>query len=84
MSPNELNGLLTRKPFQTLTLHLSNGTKYEVRHPELAIAGLSIVWLHVPAVAAYALGQRNVVVSLRHIVEVELGQPASSGNGVMS
>jgi hypothetical protein len=81
MSPNDLNSLLTRKPFQILTMHLSNGTKYEVRHPELAVVGMSIVWLHVPAIAAVALGQRNVVVSLRHIVEVEVGRSLPSGNG---
>jgi hypothetical protein len=82
MAPNDFNKLLARKPFRAVTLHLSNGKKYEVRHPELAAVGLSVVLLSVPVNTAMAfLGHREVVVSLRHIVEIEVSGPPASQNG---
>jgi hypothetical protein len=82
MAPNDLNKLLARQPFRKLVLHLTNGTKYDIRHPDIASVGLSVVWLLVPVdPMTAALGYREVVVSLRHIVEVEVTGTPAMNNG---
>jgi hypothetical protein len=35
MTTEQLDALHHAKPFQPFTIHLADGTKYEVRHPEL-------------------------------------------------
>jgi hypothetical protein len=77
--------MLSRKPFRPLVLSISNGKKYEIRHPELAQVGLSLVWFDMPNTGPIPLGTREVAVALRHIVEVEVGSAGStSGNGAAS
>jgi hypothetical protein len=84
MAPNDFNKLLSRVPFRHLILHLSNGKRYEIRHPELAVVGLSVVWLHFSAATKQFLGERRIVVSLRHIVEIEFESHSPSGNGAIT
>jgi hypothetical protein len=60
-------------------LRLSDGTSYEVSHPELAFVARSIVMLHLPA-PQYppALGHRREIIVLNHIVRIEFIEQAGS------
>ena len=43
MRPDDIRRLLHTRPFQPFRIHLSDGKAFEVRHPELAMVGRSIV-----------------------------------------
>jgi hypothetical protein len=78
MKPEELIELLEERPFMPLRLHMSNGRIHEVRHPEMAIVGESMVALGVPQEGSEY--PRIRLVSLPHINEVEqveMGRQAS-------
>ncbi len=72
MRPEDIRDFLRRKPFQPFRLTLTDGRTYEVRHPELAMVGRSIVAIGVPAKGEPDLVfDRLVMVSLLHIMQVE-------------
>jgi hypothetical protein len=70
MQPESLIELLEERPFVPLRLHLSDGRKHEIRHPEMAVVSDDIVAVGSPR-------SQNVPVSditycsAGHIVEVE-------------
>ncbi len=43
MRPDDILRLLHTQPFQPFRLHLSDGKAFDIRHPELAMVGRSIV-----------------------------------------
>ena len=72
MSQNDLRALLLGKPFLPFRLHLSDGTTYDIRHPDLAQPTQATLLLLIPgADPSSSLWQRPQVISLRHIVRVE-------------
>ena len=76
MRPDESQELLRRRPFQPLRLHLTDGTIYEIRHPELAAVGRSIAIIQLPAAGyPFALAQQRVIIALIHIVYIDFLQP---------
>jgi hypothetical protein len=76
---------LTRHPFRPFRVVLSDGTGYEVRHPELCMLGEhGTAIIGVPAAAATGLPQysRYFVIDTSHINRLEpLDLSAASGNG---
>jgi hypothetical protein len=48
MTPYDVLKLLRERPFRPFRVHLSDGTSYEVRHPELAVVGTSTVFIGIP------------------------------------
>ena len=47
MRPNELLTLLNQRPFEPMRLHISSGETVDIRHPEMAIVGRSLVFVAV-------------------------------------
>src|SRR5207249_7839013 len=43
MTPNEILAELRRRPFEAFRLHLSDGSSYDVRSPELCMVGINSV-----------------------------------------
>jgi hypothetical protein len=41
MPPQDLLQALRKRPFEPFSIHGSDGTLYEVRHPELVLVGLA-------------------------------------------
>jgi hypothetical protein len=79
MRPEEFLRLLRQGPFLSFRLHLSTGMTFEVRHPELASLERTTVWLSLPAVLRpRRIAEREVVVSLLHIVWVEFIDPTAT------
>ncbi len=77
MRPEEFLRLLRQGPFLPFRLHLSTGMTFEVRHPELAALERTTVRLSLPAVQQpKPVAERDVVVSLLHIVWIEFLEPA--------
>ncbi len=84
MSPADLLQALRKRPFEPFRIEVSDGTAYEVRHPEVALVGLGSVVIGIPPLGATQLPyERYETVSLRHIVKlIPLTQAVGgSGNG---
>ncbi len=72
MRPEDILRLLRAKPFEPFRISLSDGTEYEVRHPELAIVGRSTVVVGVPGPEGTAGPvERMVNCALIHITRTE-------------
>ncbi len=71
--------LLRRKPFEPFRLHLTNRTSQEIRHPELALLGFSVVWLHFPAKdSPIPVAESRLIVDLGQIVCINFLPPQAS------
>lgn len=71
MSASELLSVLRAKPFRPLRLCMSDGTVYEVRHPDLVIVALGTAVVGYPSQDYPGAAARYDIVSLRHIVRIE-------------
>jgi hypothetical protein len=72
MRPNDLHEWLRNRPFQPFRLVLSNGTVYEVRHPDLVLVGRSTLTIGTPAPEfPEPTYDRLVTVALVHINQIE-------------
>jgi hypothetical protein len=71
MTANDLLEALRRRPFEPFRLHVSDGTVYEVRHPELVMVGLASALIAVPPPGQEQLPyERYEIVDLRHVVRL--------------
>jgi hypothetical protein len=72
MNPETLLDYIRRRPFQPFRLHLTDGTTYEVRHPELVIVTRREAHVGVQQNGAHLpLADRVHIVSLLHITHLE-------------
>ncbi len=72
MRPEDILTFLRARPFEPFRIHLSDGSEFEIRHPELAIVERSKVIVGVPG----PLGpdgpvERSVFCALIHITRAE-------------
>lgn len=85
MSHEDLLNHLRERPFRPFRLVLTEGTVYEVRHPELFMLGKRSVVIGVPSHPTETVYDRTAMVDLFHIVRLEpLESPTAagqSGNG---
>jgi len=68
---DELISLVRTRPFQPLRIHLSDGTVYDIRHPDQIIVLRGRVDIGVGADAETGAAERVEHVSLLHVVRVE-------------
>ena len=72
MRLEEVQQLLQARPFRPFRLHLSNGRSHEVRHPELAVAGRTTMFIGKPAPDLPEPAYDDfAIVTLLHINDVE-------------
>jgi hypothetical protein len=72
MAPEELTAVRRRRPFVPFRLTLTEGSAYEVHHPELCMAGKrSAVIGLAPGDDPDRLFDRTVTVDLLHVVKLE-------------
>jgi hypothetical protein len=83
MSPNDLVEDLRQKPFEPFRLYVTDGSIYEVRHPELCLVGVASVILGLNNDPNSTVFERTVRIDCRHIVKSEpiKQTPAVGGNG---
>ncbi|MBI2480726.1 MAG: hypothetical protein HYV60_19495 [Planctomycetia bacterium] len=70
MSYETLKELLDRRPFEPFEIRLSNGEKYDVRHPEMALLLKSRI------IIGDAQNDRMTICGLLHINSIETLQSA--------
>jgi hypothetical protein len=78
MHPEDLNQLLTARPFVPFRLHLDDGRTFEVRHPDLLWVGRRMALLLVLELGQDRILERSIHLSLLHIVSAELVAEAAS------
>ena len=72
MRPEDVLQLLRRRPFEPFRIHVSDGSTFEVRHPELAIVERSKVIIGVPGRdGPEGPVERSVFCALIHITRLE-------------
>ncbi len=71
MRPEELRDLLRTRPFKPLRIHLTDGSQYDIRHPEMVIVLRQRVDIGVPYDLAAGVAERVEHCSLLHVVRVE-------------
>ena len=80
MRPEDILGLLRARPFQAFRISLSDGAQYDIRHPELAIVGRSVVTLGLAGPEGLDTPvEQTVNVALIHITRTELLNGAPTG-----
>jgi len=81
VSPEDLSELLRTRPFQPFRLHLTDGSSFDVWHPEGAVPTRRILILGVGGDAATGVFDRAVQLTILHVVRVEPLEVPSKGNG---
>jgi len=72
MRPEDILQLLRRRPFEPFRIHLTDGSTFEIRHPELAIVERSQMIIGMPGPAGPdGPVERSVFCALIHITRVE-------------
>jgi hypothetical protein len=83
MAPEELAAAVRRRPFVPFRLTLTEGSTYEIRHPELCMPGRrsAVIGLN-PSDETDLLFGRSVTIDLLHVVKLEpLDTPSAHANG---
>ena len=73
MRREDLLELLRQQPFMPFRLHLSDGTRFEIRHPDMAIVGRSTMAV---SLTPDATGERQAIIALLHVMWIEVVVPA--------
>lgn len=84
MAPNELRRINRSVPFTPYRLFLTDGSTYDVRHPDLVVVGLRSAFLGLPATANPELFDNWVHIDLLHIVKVEPITPPAAATPAAS
>jgi hypothetical protein len=79
MRPEQLRALLRRQPFVPIRVHLSDGTTYDIRHPEMAFLTRSTVEIGIETEIGSGIADRVMYCSLVHVVRVENLDGQSAG-----
>lgn len=75
MKPEDIKQLLNAKPFVPFRLHLSDGSAYDITHPDLVLLSKSAVDVGVSLDPASGIAERIVRCALMHVVKLD-PQPA--------
>ena len=78
MSADDLLERIRRRPFIPFVLVATDGTRYEIRHPELLMPGRRYVTIGIPARPEEAVADRTVLLSLLHLQRLETQEPAET------
>jgi hypothetical protein len=82
MAPEELLTVLRERPFQPFRIALTDGRTFDVRHPEMVLAGRRSAVIGLPAAnETEPLYDRRITVDLLHISSMEPIQTPAKPNG---
>lgn len=83
MAPEELRETLRRSPFEPFRLVMTDGTGYDIYHPDLLMVGRRSLIVGLTGDPAQTFFERSVKVDLLHVIRLEPLQsiPPTSKNG---
>src|SRR3954467_11844384 len=80
MSPKVLKAILKKQPFEPFRIVQSDGTGYDINHPDLLLIGVREVVVGLPAKSDPELFERLLTLDLLHVIRTEpLSKKAKSG-----
>ena len=80
--PDDILARMREKPFRPVRIIVSEGQKYDIRHPDLVFVGSRDIMIGFPAADNPHVYDQVTRVALVHIVSTEdLPAPAASPNG---
>ncbi len=79
MSPAELQSELRKKPFVPFRMHLSDGTVYEIHHPDLVMPEITTALIGFASDPNQTYYNSYTVVSLLRVVRLEPVAPTPAG-----
>lgn len=71
MSPEELRDTLRRHPFEPFRLVMTDGTGFEIRHPDLLWIGQRTAMVGLTGQPGQTFYERSVKVDLLHVIRLE-------------
>jgi hypothetical protein len=81
MSASDFFTLTRARPFVPFRIVTSDGTTYEVRHPDMVMVGMSSVMVGYPSEQPPHAYSRVDIVSMRHVVRLEPAETAQAAGG---
>jgi hypothetical protein len=86
MAPEQLTDTLRQKPFEPFRLVMTDGTGYEIRHPDLLWVGRRSAMVGLTGDPGHTYYERSVKVDLLHVIRLEPIQaiPPAQSNGASS
>jgi hypothetical protein len=75
MIPEEVQEVLKRQPFEPFRLVMTDGTGYEIRHPDLLWVGQWTAFVGLTGDPGKTFFERAVKVDLDHIIRLEPIKP---------
>ncbi len=82
MAPDELRASLKQQPFEPFRVMLSDGSSYEVRHPDLLWVGQRAAYVGLTGDPGQTYFERSVKLDLLHITQIiPLSASAPPKNG---
>lgn len=80
-APEDVQRRLQQRPFQPFTLHLTDGSRYEVRHPKMILLGRRSMILGLTSEPDQKLYERAIDIDLLHVVRMEPSAAQTPSNG---
>jgi hypothetical protein len=80
MAPADLLLVNRRRPFVPYRLYVSDGSAYEVRHPDLLMVGVRTALLGLPAATTPELFEQWVSIDLLHITRIDPIAPQAAAS----
>jgi hypothetical protein len=71
MSPEELRDALRQHPFEPFRLVMTDGTGFEIRHPDLLWIGQRTAMVGLTGQPGQTFYERSVKVDLLHVIRIE-------------
>ena len=78
LRPQDIQQQLRKRPFESFRIHLTDGTTYEVRHPDMVIVGDRFIVVGVPRSPDGSVADRVETAALIHVVRLEPISTAAS------
>ncbi len=70
MSPIDMRNTLRKQPFTPFRLVMSDGSAYDVRHPEMVLVGLRTAFVGLMGSASETFPEQTIQLDLGHITQV--------------
>jgi hypothetical protein len=71
MAPEDILVWTRRRPFEPFRIVVSDGSHYDIRHPELCMPGVNAAIVGLPRDPSRLVPERFEFVSMLHIVNLE-------------
>lgn len=80
MAPEELRDALKQQPFEPFRIVMSDGTPFEIAHPDLLMVGRRTATVGLAGQADHPFYERTVKIDLLHVIRIEPIPAASTSN----